>query len=83
MKLIVTEDKRFLRIAEAEELELEQLNFSLKKRIRGWFYNPLVKKKKYGMVSSISARITLYPSVSGAKLSNWEKLTAFLSRYTV
>jgi superfamily II DNA or RNA helicase len=45
MKLIVTEDKKFLRIAQAEELELEQLNFSLKKRIRGWFFNPLVKKK--------------------------------------
>ena len=46
MKLVVTEDKKFLRIAEAEELELEQLQFSLKKRIRGWFFNPLVKKKK-------------------------------------
>jgi hypothetical protein len=44
MKLIVTEDKKFLRIAEAEELELEQVLFSLKKRIRGHFYNPLVKK---------------------------------------
>lgn len=45
MKLIVTEDLKFLRVAQADELELEQLNFSLKKRIRGWFYNPLVKKK--------------------------------------
>jgi hypothetical protein len=45
MKLVVSEDLKFLRIAEAEELELEQLNFSLKKRIRGWFFNPLVKKK--------------------------------------
>ena len=45
MKLIVTEDKKFLRIAQADEIELEQLIFSLKKRIRGWFFNPLVKKK--------------------------------------
>ena len=45
MKLIVTEDKKFLRVAESEEVELEQLTFSLKKRIRGWFFNPLVKKK--------------------------------------
>jgi superfamily II DNA or RNA helicase len=45
MKLIVTEDKKFLRIAEAGEIELEQLEFSMKKRIRGWFFNPLVKKK--------------------------------------
>jgi superfamily II DNA or RNA helicase len=45
MKLIVTEDLKYLRIAEAEELEMEQLSFSLKKRIRGWFFNPTVKKK--------------------------------------
>lgn len=45
MKLIVTEDKKYLRIAEAGEIELEQLEFSMKKRIRGWFFNPLVKKK--------------------------------------
>jgi hypothetical protein len=45
MKLVVSEDRKFLRIAEADEIELEQINFSLKKRIRGWFFNPLVKKK--------------------------------------
>ena len=45
MRLIVTEDKKFLRIAQADENELEQLEFSMKKRIRGWFFNPLVKKK--------------------------------------
>jgi len=61
MKLIVTEDLKFLRVAQAEEIELEQLNFSLKKRIRGWFFNPLVKKKKYGMVTSISAKTISYP----------------------
>ena len=48
MKLIVTEDKKFLRIVEAVEIELEQINYSLKKRIRGWFFNPLVKKKNMG-----------------------------------
>ena len=45
MKLIVTEDKKFLRIAEATEIEIEQINFSMKKRIRGYFFNPLVKRK--------------------------------------
>jgi hypothetical protein len=74
MKLIVTEDKKFLRIAEADEIELEQLNFSLKKRIRGWFYNPLVKKN-CGMGMCTSARTTSYPSVSGARWSSWVKLT--------
>jgi superfamily II DNA or RNA helicase len=30
---------------EGTEIELEQIKYSLRKRIRGWFYNPLVKKK--------------------------------------
>jgi hypothetical protein len=67
MKLIVTEDLKYLRIAEAEEIELEQLNFSLKKRIRGWFFNPLVKKKKYGMVTSIFAKIISFLLGFGVK----------------
>ena len=45
MKLIVTEDRKFLRISEASEIELEQIEFSMKKRIRGWFFNPIVKRK--------------------------------------
>jgi hypothetical protein len=45
MHLIVTEDKKFLRISEATEIELEQIAYSLKKRIRGHFFSPLVKKK--------------------------------------
>ena len=57
MKLVVNEDKKFIRIVEATEIELEQVNFSLKKRIRGWFFNPLVKKKS-GTATSIFARIT-------------------------
>ena len=45
MKLIVTENLEFLRIVEATEIEQEQIQFSLNRRIRGWFFNPLVKKK--------------------------------------
>jgi superfamily II DNA or RNA helicase len=45
MHLIVTEDKKYLRISESTEIELEQIAYSLKKRIRGHFFNPLVKKK--------------------------------------
>lgn len=47
MKLRVTENGRYLRLYEATELELEQLQFSMRKRIRGWFYNPLVKRKHW------------------------------------
>lgn len=45
MKLRVTENGRFLRLFEATEMELEQVKFSMRRRIRGWFYNPLVKRK--------------------------------------
>ena len=45
MKLRVTENGKYLRLYEASEVELEQIEYSLKKRIRGFFYNPLVKRK--------------------------------------
>lgn len=44
MILTLTEDNQFLRIDEAEELELEQIKISLTKRIDSWRFNPLVKK---------------------------------------
>ena len=44
MVITLTDDNRFLRIDEADELELEQLNLSLTKRIDGWRFNPLVKR---------------------------------------
>ena len=54
MVLTLTEDNRFLRIDEADELELEQLNISLTKRIDSWRFNPLVKRGLWdGYVSYI------------------------------
>lgn len=54
MVLTLTEDNRFLRIDEADELELEQLNISLTKRIESWRFNPLVKRGLWdGYVSYI------------------------------
>jgi superfamily II DNA or RNA helicase len=44
MELTLTEDNQFLRIDVATELELEQLNISLTRRIDAWRFNPLVKK---------------------------------------
>tara|TARA_B100000900_G_scaffold412619_1_gene434788 strand:- start:4624 stop:6126 length:1503 start_codon:yes stop_codon:yes gene_type:complete len=44
MLLTLTENKQFLRVDEATELELEQLNISLTKRIDSWRFNPLVKR---------------------------------------
>jgi hypothetical protein len=69
MKLRVTENNQFLRLYEATEEELEQVKFSLKKRIRGHFYNPLVKKN-FGMATSLSIRTVTSLSVSGTKSIN-------------
>jgi superfamily II DNA or RNA helicase len=44
MELTLTENKQYLRVDEATELELEQLNISLTKRIDSWRFNPLVKR---------------------------------------
>ena len=44
MELTLTEDNQFLRIDTVTELELEQLNISLTRRIDAWRFNPLVKK---------------------------------------
>lgn len=57
MKFIVSENLKYLRLAEATETELEQIEFSFKKRIRGWFFNPLVKKNS-GTGMSHSSRTT-------------------------
>lgn len=45
MKATVTPDGRFIQIIEANDTEIEQLQFSFKKRITNWRFHPLVKKK--------------------------------------
>ena len=44
MKVTLTENKQFLRVDEATEMEVEQLNISLNRRIENWRFHPLVKK---------------------------------------
>jgi superfamily II DNA or RNA helicase len=44
MKITLTENKQFLRVDEASEMEVEQLNISLNRRIENWRFHPLVKK---------------------------------------
>ena len=54
MELTLTEDSQFLRIDSATDLELEQLNITLTRRIESWRFHPLVKKKLWdGYVSYI------------------------------
>ena len=44
MELTLTDNAQFLRIDQATDLELEQLNISMTRRIEGWRFNPLVKR---------------------------------------
>jgi RNase P/RNase MRP subunit p29 len=44
VEISLTDNKQLLRIDSASEMELEQLNISLNKRIESWRFNPLVKK---------------------------------------
>jgi len=54
VELSLTENKQLLSIDRATDLELEQLNISLNKRIESWRFNPLVKKGLWdGYVSYI------------------------------
>jgi hypothetical protein len=45
MELSLSENKKFLVIDSCTELEYEQLKSSLTKKIEGWRFHPLVKKK--------------------------------------
>lgn len=50
MKAKVTPDNRFIQLTEYNELELEQIQHSFKRRITNWRFHPLVKKK-FGTVT--------------------------------
>jgi len=54
MEIKLSEDKKFLIIDECTDIEYEQLKLSLTKRIEGWRFHPLVKKKLWdGYISYI------------------------------
>jgi hypothetical protein len=44
LKARLTPDNRFIQLVEYTELELEQIKFSLNKRITNWRFHPLVKR---------------------------------------
>jgi superfamily II DNA or RNA helicase len=56
MELSLSENKKFLVIDSCTELEYEQLKSSLTKKIEGWRFHPLVKKKIWdGNITFIKA----------------------------
>jgi superfamily II DNA or RNA helicase len=44
MEISLTENKQLLRIDSANEMEIEQLNISLNRRVENWRFHPLYKK---------------------------------------
>ena len=54
MELSLSDNKKFLVIDSCTELEYEQLKSSLTKKIEGWRFHPLVKKRVWdGNISFI------------------------------
>jgi len=52
IKARITPDKKFIQLTDFNEMELEQVRHSFKRRISNWRFHPLVKKK-FGMVISV------------------------------
>jgi hypothetical protein len=48
IKAQLTSDRKFIQLVDFNEMELEQVRYSFKRRISNWRFHPLVKKK-YGM----------------------------------
>ena len=75
VELTLTEDNQFLRIDAATELELEQLNISLTRRIEGWRFNPLVKRGVWdGYVSYIKDNKWIPSGL-------WQEITKICKQY--
>lgn len=54
MKARLTTDNKFLYIYEYEQMEIEQIRYTFKKRIQNWRWHPLVKRKLWdGYISFI------------------------------
>jgi hypothetical protein len=58
MKARLTPDNRFIQLIEYTDLELEQIKFSLNKRITNWRFHPLVKKKNMGRVHFVYGQVS-------------------------
>ena len=75
VELTLTENNQFLRIDAATELELEQLNISLTRRIEGWRFNPLVKRGVWdGYVSYIKDNKWIPSGL-------WQEITKICKQY--
>ena len=75
MELTLIEDNNFLRIDEATELELEQLNISLTRRIDAWRFNPLVKRGVWdGYVSYVKGNKWIPAGL-------WQEVTKVCKQY--
>lgn len=76
MKIILTEDKKFLRVSECTDAEYDQLKLSLTRKIRGVAWHPLVKKKLWdGKVEFIKGRLI--------PVGLWDRVTKICEKYNL
>lgn len=76
MKLILTEDNKFLRISECTETEYDQIVLSLTRKIRGANFHPLVKKKLWdGKVKFINNRLI--------PVGLWDRVTKICNQFGI
>jgi superfamily II DNA or RNA helicase len=76
VKAEVTQDKRFIQITDATELEMEQIRHSFKKRISNWRFHPLVKKRVWDGYISFIDRYNRIP------VGLWNELKQTCSKYS-
>lgn len=77
MKARVTEDGNWIQVYEYTPHELEQLRISFTKKIRGWYFNPLVKKKLW------DGNIKFIDKFNRIPIGLIEKLHSVCSKYNI
>jgi len=75
MKAKITSDKKFIQITEYTDLEIEQLQFSFKKRIDAWRWSPLVKSGRWDGYIRFVDRYNRIP------VGLWHELNVFCNKF--
>jgi len=77
MKARVTSDGNWIQIHEYTAPEMDQLKVSLTKKIRGWYFNPLVKKKLW------DGNINFIDKFNRVPIGLIQKLQSVCSKYNI
>jgi superfamily II DNA or RNA helicase len=75
VKAAVTPDNRFIQLTEYDQMELEQIQFSFKRRITNWRFHPLVKKRVW------DGYITFMDKYQRIPVGLWNELNDTCKKY--